>query len=147
VPGYSPPSVRRIPGGPAPRLRRPTGPPRVKAAEFEVQTPGVVGSRIRVTNRDGSRHVEEVAEWQPGQHLRLDMKEFSPPLSRLATGFEETWVFKRTGNGTHVTRSFRLHAKSTLARFLLWVLSFFLKRAIARHLREMRAVEETGRST
>ena len=113
--------------------------PGIKAAAFEVQTPGVVGTRIRVTNRDGSSHVEEIVEWQPGQQVRLEMKEFAPPLSRLASGFEETWAFQRTENGTHVTRSFRLHAKSFLARLLLLMISFFLKRAVARHLREMRA--------
>jgi hypothetical protein len=74
------------------------------------------------------------------------MQEFSPPLSRLATGFEETWEFERIGNETHVTRSFRLDAKSVLARLPLRVISFFLKRAIARHLREMRARGEVGRS-
>jgi hypothetical protein len=93
--------------------------PGITVAEFEVQTPGIVGSRIRVTNRDGSRHVEEIVAWEPDHHLRLEMKEFSAPLSRLATGFEETWEFKRNGNETHVTRSFRLHAKSVLARLLL----------------------------
>jgi hypothetical protein len=112
--------------------------PGIKVAELDVQTPGIVGSRIRVTNLDGSSHVEEIVEWQPDQRIRLQMKEFSPPLSRLATGFEETWEFKGTGNETHVTRSFRLHAKSASARLLLWVISFFLKRAIAQHLREMR---------
>jgi Polyketide cyclase / dehydrase and lipid transport len=112
--------------------------PGIKVAEFEVQTPGVVGSRIRVTNRDGSSHIEEIVEWQPDRRLRLQMKEFSPPLSRLATGFEETWELKRTDNGSHVTRSFRLNPKSALARLLLRVISFFLKRAIARHLREMK---------
>jgi hypothetical protein len=30
---------------------------------------------------------------------------------------------------------------------LLWMISFFLKRAIVRHLREMRTREEFGRST
>jgi hypothetical protein len=69
------------------------------------------------------------------------------PLSRLATGFEETWEFKRTGNETHTTRSFRLHAKSVLARLLLWMISFFLKWTIVRHLREMKTREEVGRST
>ena len=48
-------------------------------------------------------------------------------------------VFKRTGDGTDVTRSFRLHAKSVLARLPLRVISFFLKRAIVRHLRDMRS--------
>src|SRR4051794_16471052 len=67
--------------------------PGIKAAEFELQTPSVLGTRIRVTNLDGSRHVEEVVEWLPEKRIRLEMKDFSPPLSRLATRFEETWDF------------------------------------------------------
>jgi hypothetical protein len=112
--------------------------PGIRVAKFDVQTPGIIGSRIRVTNRDGSSHFEEIVEWQPDHRLRLRMKDFSPPLSHLATEFEEMWEFKRTNNGTHITRSFRLHAKSGLTRSLLRVIAFFLKRAIARHLREMR---------
>src|SRR3954469_10887177 len=61
--------------------------PGIKAAEFEARPPGVVGSRIRVTNTDGSSHVEEIIIWEPDHHLQLDMKDFSPPLSRLATAF------------------------------------------------------------
>lgn len=121
--------------------------PGIKVAEFEVQTPGIVGSRIRVTNLDGSSHVEEIIEWQPDHRIRLEMKEFSPPLSRLATRFEEMWEFKRTGNETHVTRSFHLFAKSFLARLPLRVISFFLKRAIDRHLREMKTTGVSGLST
>ena len=34
--------------------------PGIKAAVYEVRTPGVVGSRIRVTNTDGSSDVEEI---------------------------------------------------------------------------------------
>jgi hypothetical protein len=118
--------------------------PGIKVAEFDVQTPGTVGSRIRVTNLDGSCHVEEIVEWQPDHRIRLQMKEFSAPLSRLATRFEETWEFKRTGNETQVSRSFRLHTKSFLAQFFLRLMSFFLKRAIARHLREMRTGGAVG---
>jgi hypothetical protein len=66
------------------------------------------------------------------------MKEFSPPLSRLATGFEETWVFERLGGGTKVVRSFELHPKSYFARPALWLLSVLLRRAVARHLSQMR---------
>ena len=47
--------------------------PGIKIAEFDVQTPGIVGSRIRVTNRDGSSHVEEIVEWQPDHQIRLQM--------------------------------------------------------------------------
>ena len=119
--------------------------PGIKAAVFDAQTPGIVGSRIRVTNRDGSSHIEEIVEWQPDHRLRLHMKDFSAPLSRLATEFEETWEFQRTANGTYVTRSFRLHARSALARLPLRAIAFLLKRAVARHLREMRAGGEVGR--
>lgn len=112
--------------------------PGIKAAEFEARTPGVVGSRIRVTNTDGSRHVEEIVEWQPENSLRLRMTEFSAPLSRLATEFVESWAFVRAGAATRVTRSFELHPKSAVARPALWLISLLLRRAIARHLRQMR---------
>ena len=112
--------------------------PGIKSAEFEVKTPDIVGSRIRVMNQDGSSHVEEVVEWQPTHRIRLHMKEFSLPLSRLATWFVETWDFERVGNDTKVTRSFEMNAKSLLAWPVLWMISFMLKKAIARHLREIR---------
>jgi len=112
--------------------------PGVKAAEFEIESPNIVGTRIRVTNRDGSTHVEEIVEWQPDQKVELHMSEFSAPLSRLATGFDETWRFDRGENGTTVTRSFQIHAKSRLTRLPLRLIAFLLKRAIAHHLREMK---------
>jgi Polyketide cyclase / dehydrase and lipid transport len=112
--------------------------PGIKVAEFDVQTTNIVGTRIRVLSLDESSHVEEIVEWQPEHRIRLEMTDFSPPLSRFATSFEETWEFTHTSNGTHVARAFRLHPKSLLGRLALRVISFFLKRAIARNLREMR---------
>lgn len=95
--------------------------PGIKAAEFEVRTPEVVGTRIRVTDTDGSSHLEEIVEWEPDRRLRLRMGEFSPPLSYLATGFEETWEFRGIGRDTRVVRSFALHARSSITRPLLWL--------------------------
>lgn len=112
--------------------------PGIKAATFETRTPDVIGTRIRVENADGSRHVEEVVVWEPDRRVRLDMKDFSPPLSRLASGFEERWEFEQTDAGTRVVRSFIMHPKSMLARPALWLISLLLKRAIARHLGQMR---------
>jgi len=111
--------------------------PGIKAAEFEVKTDGLVGSRIRVTSRDGSTHVEEIVQWQPDQRIRLRMQEFSPPLSRLATTFDETWDFQAVAGGTKVNRSFDLHARSFLARLPLRMIAFFLRGAISRQLAEM----------
>ena len=113
--------------------------PGIRAAQLEVQTPGIVGTRFRVTNTDGSSHVEEIIEWQPDRRLKTRMHDFSAPLSHLATHFEETWEFQSVGDKTRVTRLFQLHAKSALTRPLLWVISLFLKRAIARNLRQMSA--------
>ncbi len=112
--------------------------PGIKSAEFETRTRGVLGTRIRVTNLDGSSHVEEIAEWHPNRRLQLQMGTFSKPLSGLATGFLETWEFERVGNETKVTRSFELNAKSVLTKPVLWFISFFLKRAIGRHLTQMK---------
>jgi hypothetical protein len=84
-------------------------------------------------------HVEEIVEWQPNQRLQLQMKGFSPPLSRLATVFAETWEFQRIGDITKVIRSFEMNAKSIAAWPVLWLISFVLKRAIDRHLIQIRS--------
>lgn len=112
--------------------------PGIKAAEFEVRTPEIVGSRIKVTNTDGSNHVEEIVEWQPDRRLTLHFKDLSPPVSRLATRFEETWDFEPGSGGTKAIRSFKLFAKSVMTWPFLWLISIFLKKAIARHLVQMR---------
>lgn len=117
--------------------------PGIKSAEFEVKTPEFVGSRIRVHNTDGSSHVEEITEWLPESRVALRMQEFSAPLSWFATGIDETWMFERVGNATKVIRSFQLHTRSVLTRPLLWLISKVLKRAIDRHLSQMRGGAES----
>ena len=111
--------------------------PGIAHAEFDLRTPEIVGTRIRVNNQDGSSHVEEIREWNPEQRLRLFMHEFKPPLSRLACGFDEIWVLERDGANTKVTRSFNLHPKSAIGRLVLWGISFLLQRAITNHLKQM----------
>jgi hypothetical protein len=111
--------------------------PGIQSAEYDVRTAEIVGSRIRVTNLDGSTHVEEIVEWEPARRLRLVMQEFSPPVSRLATKFDEVWEFQPVAGGTLVRRSFELYPKSWLARIPLRMIAIFLKRAVARHLRQM----------
>ena len=67
----------------------------------------------------------------------LHLHESAPPLSRLATEFDETWEFKRIGDTTNVNRCFDLHATSGVARPALWLISILLRQAISRHLREL----------
>ncbi len=111
--------------------------PAIRSAKFETRTPEIVGTRIRVTNTDGSHHVEEIVEWDPQRRVRLRFGEFSSPLSRLATGFDEIWRFERAGDELRVNREFALHPTSLLTRPLLWVIARLLKKAVERHLRQM----------
>jgi hypothetical protein len=111
--------------------------PGIRVANYAIRKPEIVGSRIQVTNLDGSSHVEEIVEWQPGRSLGLVMREFSPPLSRLATSFDELWEFQSIDNTTQVRRSFKLHAKGVFARMAIRLIAIFLKRAVARHLQQM----------
>lgn len=111
--------------------------PGIREAHFETQTAEIVGTKIGVTNRDGSTHVEEILEWDPANHLRLRMSEFSPPVSRLATTIDESWHFTPQGNQTHIVRHFELHPQNRLTKPLLWLISRLLKRAIAKHLKQM----------
>src|SRR5262245_47949577 len=73
--------------------------PGIRSAEFAVRTPDVVGTRIRVVSTDGSTHVEEIVEWRPQERVVQRMSGFSPPLSKLATEFVETWEFEPVADG------------------------------------------------
>jgi hypothetical protein len=99
----------------------------------------MTGSRIRVRNRDGSEHVEEITEWNPGERVVLQLREFSPPLSTFADRFIEEWDFTPGLDGTQVRRTFSLYPRSAVARVSLWAISLLLRRAMARHLRQMKA--------
>lgn len=119
--------------------------PGIESAAFNVETEDIVGSRVRVTNEDGSSHTEEFVEWEPEKRVRLQLKEFTPPVSYLAERFDETWRFDASAEKTIVHRDVELHATSVLTRPLLWCISFLLERAVTRHLEQMR--REAARDT
>ncbi len=111
--------------------------PGIQSATFEKQTEDMLGTRIRVLNKDGSTHVEEIYAWEVGQKVSMKLHEFSPPLSRLATHFNEEWDFQDQSGSTMVTRKFQLFPKNMGTRPFLWLISLFFKRAIAQHLEKM----------
>lgn len=111
--------------------------PGIAAAEYELRTDHMVGSRIRVRNTDGSRHVEEIRDWTPGASVGMTLRDFTPPLSGLATHFTEEWRFAAAGGATRATRSFRMFPRSAAARPAVWLISLLFRRAIAHHLRLM----------
>ncbi len=116
--------------------------PGIRRAEFELRTPEILGSRIRVQNTDGSSHVEQIVVWEPQRRVALQFGEFSRPLSRLAEKFIETLDFAPHGAGTRVTRQFELYPKSWAARPAMWLISLPFRRAMRAHLRQLRCAAE-----
>lgn len=111
--------------------------PGIKKAEFEVKTPAVVGSIIRVQNTDGSSHVEEIVVWDVDNQISMRFQDFSPPLRGLATHFVETWTFRPVGGGTEVTRKMLMVPKGWLGWVVLRPISRLMKKAFLQHLAEL----------
>ncbi|MEZ6243004.1 MAG: SRPBCC family protein [Phycisphaerales bacterium] len=115
--------------------------PGIRSAVFERRTQDIVGTRINVTNTDGSTHTEEVTAWDPPRTLALRLEGFSRPLSALATHFDETWRFDPPEDlaPTHATRTFELWPRSPLTRPTVLLIAAMLKRAIRSQLRQLAA--------
>lgn len=111
--------------------------PGIDKAQYEVRTAEIVGSRIRVSNSDGSCHVEEIIEWESGRYAKLRLRDFDPPVSCIASHFDETWSFEENADTTLVRRCFEMYPTSRLTRPLLWFIGFFMKKAVQRHLRRL----------
>ena len=80
--------------------------PGIREAKFIEQPESRVGTKISVTNSDGSTHEETVVEYEPDRRLVIRLDTFSAPLKNLATAFIETWLFERRDNLTTLRRSF-----------------------------------------
>ncbi|MEM8680711.1 MAG: SRPBCC family protein [Planctomycetota bacterium] len=111
--------------------------PGIKSARFVTRTESIVGSEIQVENTDGSQHSERIVLWDPPHELRLRLGDFSPPLSLLADHFEERWEFQLRDTGCAVRRQFELHPRSLFTWPLVWMISWLLKGAVAKHLRQI----------
>lgn len=115
--------------------------PGIRNAEFLTRPEGLVGTRIAVTNTDGSTHVEEVMSWDGSKRLVMRLAEFSPPLNRLASHFEEHWHFEPHKQGqTRVTREFHLYPLNPGGGIALRLIAPLLRRAASRHLAGMAEV-------
>lgn len=114
--------------------------PGIASARYERRADGMVGSRIRVRNTDGSQHTEEILAWHPPGPVLIKLHEFTPPLSRLATQIVEEWAFEPAPAGTRLTRTFHMHPRRAAARPALWLISLLFRRAVTRHLAQMAAV-------
>lgn len=103
--------------------------PGIEEAHFDLRTPDVVGSRIKVKNTDGSSHVEEIIEWDVQKKVVLRFQDFSPPLRHLATHFIESWEFRSSNGGTEMTRAMSMHPKGLAGWLMLMPISRLMKKA------------------
>ena len=108
--------------------------PGIEHAHFETKTPGLVGSRINVQNTDGSSHVEEIIEWDVDNKVALRFQEFDSPLKHLATHFVETWEFRKSANGTEMSRTMTMVPKGIFGWFMLLPISRLMKKAFEKNL-------------
>jgi hypothetical protein len=108
--------------------------PGIEKAHFEMRTPALVGSKIKVQNKDGSTHVEEIIHWDVENRIALRFQEFQPPLQNFATHFIEAWEFRKSGDGTDVTRTMTLYPKGWVGWFILVPISFLMKKSFEKNL-------------
>lgn len=111
--------------------------PGIESAAFDVQTPNWLGSRIRVKNKDGSEHVEEVTAWDPTRRVELRFQEFKSPLRRLASHFVETWEFTARPEGTLISRSMAMHPKGVFGWLVLRLISRLMRKAFEQQATRM----------
>lgn len=120
--------------------------PGIREAIIISQPIEIVGTKFQVTSDDGSTHLEEIVAWQPGKSLHTKMFQFSKPLSRLATHFDELWTSDERQGTTLLTRTLHLYSQSVLTRPLLWLISCLLRPATSRHTKQMKDIR-TSRKT
>ncbi|MDH3627777.1 MAG: SRPBCC family protein [Acidobacteriota bacterium] len=107
--------------------------PGIDSATIIEQTSSRVGTRIAVTNSDGSTHEESVTGYVPDRELVMKIENFSTPLKNFARYFVETWQFDRREGVTRIERTFELHAKGLIGQLILVPVGFLLRRAVAAH--------------
>lgn len=111
--------------------------PGIKQAEIHNPDDGIIGTRIDVTNTDGSTHQETITEFVPDERLIMRMDGFSAPLNKLASHFIEEWIILNTEKQTYLIRSFTLHPLNAVSSLVLRLIAIFLKRAINQHTEQI----------
>lgn len=108
--------------------------PGIEKAKFEKRTAAIVGSRIKVHNKDGSTHIEEIIEWDENRKVVLKFQEFNSPLKKFASYFIEEWNFTVTDSGTEILRTIKMYPINLFGLILLKPISILMKKALKNNL-------------
>jgi hypothetical protein len=117
--------------------------PGIDKADFEKRTEAVVGSRIKVRNKDGTSHIEEIIEWDENRKVVLRFQEFKSPLKNFAAHFFEEWKFAASEKGTKITRIMKMYPKNLLGWLILKPISLLMKKALEKNLIQLASDEST----
>lgn len=108
--------------------------PGIAKAEFETRTEGLVGTKIRITNADGSTCLASITEWKPDARLTLKTTDFSGALFGLVASIEQTLEFEPDERGpTKVARYVKINPTAESAIPTLHDVALDLKKAILLH--------------
>jgi hypothetical protein len=102
------------------------------------------GAVREVHNRDGSTHLEDVAEIRPEELLVDRIYGFTSPLRFIAREARDRFELVEHGGTTTLTRTFALELTSALALPLAAALRPLLRAAVRRHHAALRARLERG---
>jgi len=112
--------------------------PGIEKAEFEKRTDSLVGSRIKVTNKDGSTHIEEIIEWDENRKVAFRFQEFDSQLKKFTSHFIEEWYFTLSGSGTAISRIMIMYPKNNYGSILLKLISILMKKALKKNLEQLK---------
>jgi hypothetical protein len=100
-------------------------------------TNSIVGTEFYVENTDGSKHKETVQSFNTGKCLIMKMSDFTSPIKNITTHFIERWDFADTTSGYRINRTLELYPKNAFASLPLCLISWLLKKAVARHTHQI----------
>jgi len=105
--------------------------PGIAKAEFETMTKSLVGTKIRITNADGSTCLATITEWRPNTRHTVKMADFTGSLSGLVASIEQILEFEPDSEGlTKVTQYVHISPTSESAIPALHDIALDLKMAM-----------------
>jgi uncharacterized protein YndB with AHSA1/START domain len=101
-------------------------------------------ARRRVTNTDGSTHLEDIASFEPGRLLVDRIHGFDSPMRFLARQAHDRFELQASGSGTRLVRRFTVELLSPLVAPVGLLLQPMLRVAVRRHHAGLRRALDRG---
>ena len=104
-----------------------------------------LGAVRDVLSRDGTRHVEEIVEFEVEARIADRIHGFRGPPSLFLKQMRDAWQFEAVSRGTRVVRTMHIELRSAWWLPIGLLLRFLMRRAFRRHHRRLGAVLRPSR--